>query len=370
MKSYQEAVRDFEQDRNQLVSLGIVLPSVRSYTPQHFKRDFEGAMDEMGMAMDALPTLTTDPNAGVPAILTTMIDPTIIRVLFSPNKAAMIVGEQKKGTWVDDTILFPIVENTGEVSSYGDYSNNGSTNANTNWPARQNYIYQTIKQYGERELERAGLAKINWVGELDMSAATVMHKYENLTYFFGVAGLQNYGLLNDPGLSAALTPALKGYGGVKWINNGVIVATANEIYLDIESLFLQLVNQSGGLIEATDKIVLAMSPGSAVALTATNSFNVNVNDLLKKNFPNIEIITAVQYGALSSSNPQGVAAGNFIQMIAPTVEGQQTAFAAYSEKMRAHAIVKELSAFKQKVSGGSWGTVIRQPFAISAMVGV
>jgi hypothetical protein len=38
--------------------------------------------------------------------------------------------------------------------------------------------------------------------------------------------------------------------------------------------------------------------------------------------------------------------------------------------MRAHAIVKETSAFKQKKSQGTWGTVIFMPFAIVSMIGL
>src|SRR6185503_6176542 len=134
---------------------------------------------------------------------------------------------------------FPVVEHTGEVSSYGDYSMNGRAGVNTNWPQRQAYLFQTIKEYGERELERAGLARISWVSEIDKGAATVLNKFQNLTYFFGVQGLQNYGLLNDPNLSAALTPATKAAGGVKWVLSGVINATANEVYADIQAIFIQ-----------------------------------------------------------------------------------------------------------------------------------
>jgi hypothetical protein len=208
------------------------------------------------------------------------------------------------------------------------------------------------------------------VSEIDVAAATVLNKFSNLTYFFGVAGLQNYGMLNDPNLSAALTPATKAAGGVKWINAGAIVATANEIYADIQAIFLQLVTQSGGLIDQNSKMVLALSPGSSVALTATNSFNVNVGDLLKKNFPNLRIETAVQYGVTSASNPQGVAAGNFVQLIAESVEGQDTGYCAFNEKMRTHPIVRGSSSVKQKITAGSWGAIIRMPMAIASMVGV
>jgi hypothetical protein len=38
--------------------------------------------------------------------------------------------------------------------------------------------------------------------------------------------------------------------------------------------------------------------------------------------------------------------------------------------MRAHAVVKDTSAFKQKKSQGTWGAIIFQPFAIAQMIGV
>lgn len=363
MRTHEEAISQFQADNPMLAEKGIILSGVQSYIPEGWGQNFQ-------LAMDAQPTLSTDPNSAVPAMLTTMIDPTVIRILFAPNNGAKILGEVKKGTWLDETAMFPVVEHTGEVSSYGDYAENGRAGANTNWPQRQSYIFQTIKEYGERELERAGLARINWVSEIDVAAATVLSKFGNLGYFFGIAGLQNYGLTNDPNLPTPISPAPKAYGGVKWVNNGVVVASANEIYNDIQSMFLALTTQSAGLINQETPVVLAMSPTISIALTATNSFNVNVKTLLKDNFPNIRFETAVQYGALSASNPQGIAGGNLVQMIAENVEGQQTGYCAFNEKQRSHPIIRQLSSFKQKLTAGIWGAIIRQPFAIAQLLGV
>lgn len=367
----QEAIAQWKADQQHWERLGAYAPTVRAYIPDEFKTDFALAMDALSqMGFDAQPGLMTDPNSAVPALLTTLIDPAVYKILFSPNKAAVIFDEVRKGTWIDETTMFPSVEHTGEVSSYGDFSENGRAGVNTNWPQRQSYLFQTIKEYGERELERAGLARINWVTEIDQAAAVVLNKFSNFTYFFGVQGLQNYGLLNDPNLSASLTPAPKGWGGVQWINQGIVKATANEVYTDIQSLFYQLQVQTNGLVDAETKLVLAMSPQVEVALTATNTFNVNVHDLLKKNFPNIRFENAVQYGQINAANPQGLAAGNMVQMLAEEIEGQDVGYCAFNEKMRAHAIIKHLSSFRQKVTAGTWGSVIRMPFAIVSMIGV
>lgn len=359
-----ESREAYASDREMLEFNGVIMPpSVIGYLSEDVRRDYT-------IAMDAQPTLTTTANSAIPTMLTTVIDPQVYEVLFAPLKAAKILGEQKKGDWLTETAMFPIAEHVGEVSSYGDFNQNGHTGVNANWPQRQSYGFQTIKIYGEKELERAGLGKINWVSEIDVAAAWVLSRFLNQTYFFGVSGLQNYGLLNDPSLSAALTPSTKAYGGVKWVVNGQVVATANEIFNDIQSLFSQLIAQSTGLIDQETSVVLALSPGSQLALTATNSFNVNVAKLLKDNFPNIRIETAVQYGVTSASNPQGNSAGNLVQMIAEGVEGQQTGYCAFTEKQRAHPIVTDMSSWRQKVSGGSWGAIIRQGFAIASMVGV
>lgn len=360
-----EAIAEWAAERAIHEANGITLPMVDKFIPDEWRRDY-------GLAMDAQPQLiATEPNSAIPVIFTTMVDPKVIRAVYAPNKFGTILGEERRGTWVDDTLMLPVSEPVGEVSSYGDYAENGAVSTNTNWPQRQSYLFQVIKQYGERELARAGAARINWVAELDYSAATMLNKFANLSYAYGIMGLQNYGLLNDPHLNASLTPALKGWGGTGWFNSsGQIAATANEIYTDVENLFIQLVIQAGGNIDRETPMILALSPQSEAAFTTTNSFNVNVSDLLKKNFPNLKVMTAVQYAAYSSTNIQGIRGGNFMQLIVKEVDGQEMGFAGFNEKMRAHKLIPLTSAYKQKVSAGTWGAVLRMTWVISSMLGI
>ena len=361
--TYQEAVTAWREDRAGFEAAGMILPTVTSYLPPEFKRD---AM----LAMDAQPGLSTDPNAGVPWFLLNMIDPQVYKVLFAKNKAADILGEQKRGDWTMKTTMFPIVEHVGEVTSYGDYNEGGHTEANANWPQRQAYLFQTTKELGDLEIDTAGAAKLNWVAEVDAAVALALNKAQNTIYFFGLAGLQNYGILNDPHLSASLTPSPKAYGNNQWITNGVITATANEIYTDIQSLVTQVVTQSAGLVELDAPMKLCLSPTIQMALTAANSFGVNLKLLLKDNFPNLTIEAAVQYGAQTATNPQGVVGGNFVQLIAEQVEGQKTGFCAFNEKMRAHPMVRALSSYKQKFTAGAWGAIYRTTITVSSMIGV
>jgi hypothetical protein len=311
----------------------------------------------INVAMDAQPALVTTSNAGIPAFLSTYVDPKLIEVLVSPMKAAEVVGgELKKGDWTTQTAMFPVVESTGETSSYGDYSENGSAGVNSNFPQRQSYHYQVMTQWGELELERAGLAKIDWANRVNIASVLTLNKFQNKSYFFGVSGLQNYGLLNDPSLSAAIVPTTKAAGGTGWAN-----ATALEVLADVQKLYKQAQSQAGGMLELDTKMTMAMSPASEVALTKTTEFNVNVADILKKNFPNLTVKTAPEYATVS---------GELVQLIVDEVEGQRTADTAFTEKLRAHPIVVKSSSFKQKKSQGTWGCIIYRPAFVTQMLGV
>ena len=320
--------------------------------------------------MDAQPQLVSTASAGIPAFLTTIIDPQILEVRQAQNKASQIYEEVRKGVWTTESALFPVVENTGITSSYGDYNNSGSTNINMNWETRQPYLFQTTIQYGDLALDRAALGRIGLAAELRNAAAKALGKQENLIYFKGVQGLLNYGIQTDPNLSAALAPAPKANGGFSWLTNGTTPnATANEIFIDFQSNVFNLINQSDGNIDTESEMVAVMSPSRMGALTATNSFDVNVPQLLKDNFPKLRLVSAIQFGVLSTQNTQGVASEMF-QIIATKPDGQDTGWVAFNEKLRAHRLIPDMSSFKQKMTSGSYGAVIRQPFAVSTMTGI
>lgn len=357
INNLQEGQRAWAGHRAEHEARGVYVPA-SAYLPEPFRRNFQ-------LAMDAQPALVTDPNSSLPAMLTTFIDPALFTVIYAPNAIAEIMGEERKGDWTTDTAMFPVIEQTGEVSSYGDFANNGRAGVNMNWPNFQQYRFQTIIEYGDLEMARAALGKINYASEMERAAQSIMNKYENLVYAYGVTGLYNYGLLNNPYLSAALTPSTKVAGGTSWDN-----ATANEIFDDIKSLVTKAITQLGGTIDKKAKMTLSLGPSREALMAATNSFNVNVEDLVKKNYPNMRTVTAVQYESYSAQNSQGNAAGNLMQLVVEEVEGQKTGFSSFAEKLRAHPLIRDLSSYRQKRSGGAWGTVLRMPAAVAQMVGI
>lgn len=302
-----------------------------------------------GTVGDAAPLLTA-PNAGILSMFTTYVDPRVIEMLVEPMKAAQIFGETKKGSWTDDFLQFPIAESTGETSSYDDFSENGMANTNVNWETRDTYYYQTIVELGEREVERAGAAKLDWVARKQISAALTLNKFQNKTYFYGVANLRNYGFLNDPSLLASITLPT-------WVG-----ADGQVVYDGIAKLYTQLVTQTAGLVDRNAEMILTLSPQAEAAFTRTNMYNVNVSDQLKKNFPRMVVETAPE---------MSTDAGEAIKLVVKNYEGVDTVEPTFTEKMRVHPMVLGLSSWRQKRSQGTVGTIIYRPiFVASALVAI
>ena len=356
-------MNDFAQEAHLFEAAGIHFIGGQVYLQPEWKRDFT-------LAMDAQPTLVSTPDGGIPAFLTTFVDPDVLRVLQAKVKAAEIYGEKKKGSWTDTVSMFPVIEHTGETSAYGDFNENGMSNANANFPQRENFLFQTIVKYGDLQLDRYALARISYASELKMSAVNTLQRQMNKIYFQGVQGIQNYGWLNDPGLNAPIAPAPKTAGGLTWFNGTAPNATTNEVYNDLLALITLVISQSDGNIDEDSDFTIGMSPAIKLALKFENSFGITPYDMLKENFPKIRLESAPQYGVSTAQNSEGNAAGNIVQVVASTVLGQETGFCAFSEKLRAHRLVAATSSYHQKMTSGCYGAVIRQPFAVATMIGV
>ena len=337
-----------------------IVTIAQDFLPDEFRKDYTKS-ERVMMAFDAQPTLVSQPNAAIPFMATTYVDPETIRILQTPNKGAEIIGEKKLGDWNTTTVMFERVENTGRAVAYGDYNDDGNTNVNIDFPQRQAFKFQTIVEYGDDAAERASLAKLNFIAEMKNSAVIVMEKFRDLSYHVGIAGLQLYGLLNDPGLSAAITPSTKQAGGTKWVNNGIVVASPNEIMVDFQALIATAITQAPGYIDNNEAFTFVGPPIVALAMTATNSFGLTAMEMIKKTFPNIKIITDPRYATT---------AGNLVQLWADKFDGHDVGYCGFGEKLREFPVVRGLSAAKQKVAGTTLGAIVRYGLGVAQMLGV
>lgn len=321
--------------------------------------------DDARIAFDSVspislsPSLGTTPNAGVPAFLTTYVDPQMIEFLFAPLRAEQIYGAQKKGSWVNPVIAFIVGEATGSTSTYTDFSTDGTADANANYPQRQSYHFETTVRYGAREIDMAGEGRLDLVRMKNNAAALVLNKTMNAIYLRGVQNLQNFGALNDPNLTTPATPVQT---GVTWDQS---TYTPENMAEDINQLFAKLVQQTAGNIEGSvgreDKLRLVLSGTAAANLRRVNSFGNTGWKHVKSNYPNMEIVEVPEYDT---------AAGRLVQLVAPELMGQPTGRCAFTEKMRAFPLIPRESSWTQKRMAGSWGTVIFRPVCITQLLGV
>jgi hypothetical protein len=313
------------------------------------------ALTKLVSAMDAAGPMVTAPNNGIPAMLTNYFDPRIIEILVAPMKSEMLYPAVQKGDWAVDTATFMEVESTGETAAYGDFSENGMSGHNTNFPQRQNYGFQTNTKWGDKQMARSAKARVDFASRQQIASALILRKKENAINLFGVAGLQNYGLTNDPSLVAPIAPTV-GAGGNTWA-----LKTSDEIYADFVALWDQAILQGNGLVDTDSKATVGIPNVVSGNLTKQNNFGQVLKDRLKLAYPNMTIVTIPEFATTG---------GNLVQMIVDEVEGQPTGELAYAERMRAHGVVRHSSYYSEKKSGHSFGAIIYRPVFIAQMLGV
>ena len=307
------------------------------------------------LANDA--AMVTAANSGIPVEFTSYIDPMVIPILTATRGAREIFGEAKKGDWTTSYARFQTSEITGEVEAYTDYGQGGASDVNPTFPVRTQYIYQTNIRYGDREVDVASRARLQLAADKQRAAATVIDIASNKFALYGVAGLEIYGLLNDPNLPAAVSPLPNADTKTLWAEK-----STKEIYEDVLYLFGKMADRGAGHIDANTELVLATPPATQVQLGKATDFNISARQMLETYFPKIRFAALPELATATS--------GTSILLVAPTIEGLPTAQIGFSEKFRAMRLIPESSSFHQKFVGSSYGTIIYRPFAIGTMTGV
>lgn len=308
------------------------------------------------LANDA--AMVTAANSGIPVEFTSYIDPMVIPILTATRGVREIFGEAKKGDWTTSYARFQTSEITGEVEAYTDYGQGGASDVNPTFPVRTQYIYQTNIRYGDREVDVASRARLQLAADKQRAAATVIDIASNKFALYGVAGLEIYGLLNDPNLPADISPLPNAASKeTLWTKK-----STKEIYEDVLYLFGKMADRGAGHIDANTELVLATSPATQVQLGKATDFNISARQMLETYFPKIRFVVLPELDTATS--------GTSILLVAPTIEGLPTAQIGFSEKFRAMRLIPESSSFHQKFVGSSYGTIIYRPFAIGKMTGV
>lgn len=311
--------------------------------------------DEMIMGMDA--ALQTTPNIGVPDVMTAYVDTEITNVLFNPRRVTEIFEEVKKGDWTAPYALFKVMEATGSIAPYGDSSPNGRSDTNSNFPKREQALFQTNISYGDFESALAGAAQYNLVAQKQGSAALTIAIASNYFYAYGVEGKDIYGLLNDPSKLPAIAAVPGAGGATDWKTK-----TTTEIYEDVLALYSQLVLQNNN-IQKDDELILALPPTQDVYLSKSTDFNISATEMLMKNFKNLKVVTLPELEETATSD-----ASCFLTT--KTILGETVGQCAFGEKMRFGRLIPETSSYTQKITFTTYGTIIKHYSCIATMTGI
>lgn len=321
-------------------------------------------------ANDAMPVFgaTTDPNAGVPWYSTLIADPKIIQTLVTPCRAAEIYGERQYGGFETTSLQMTRIEFGGVTASYGDYSNDGSAEFNTNIIYRDFYNFQTWKSWGYQESLRNAKLLIDTQNQKNIAANLLLRKAENYICIFGMEGMQTYGALNSPSLPSMISPTPKtdekgNIVGQSWTSTNDPV----QIYQDILYAYSQLMKQLGGNLEVGTRIKLVLPLERFALLKSTNKFNVVLQEVLDRNF-NIVFECLAEAGDIVDDYEGKKPV--VMQLFAEMVMGQDVSSTLFNVKMIGFNIEKYSSYSKQKLGSGSAGTVWYLPVACVTMVGI
>ena len=302
--------------------------------------------------------IVTVPNAAIPAELTAYYDPRIIDIVTRPRKAREIFGEVQKGDWTTSHAKFRLNELTGSTQPYSDFGQSRTSGVNYNWIVREQYVFQTLIEYGDYEEAVSAVAKIQLAADKQRAAAHVIDVDGNLFYLLGVAGRDIYGILNAPNLTPAIAPLPSGTGGsVLWADKDT-----QAVYNDVLALHEQLVTQGDGWIDQDSALTLVVSPAAAVMLGKATNFNVSVMDMLNKYFRNLKIVTLPEMADDTT--------GESIMLIADEMSGNPTGELGFSDKIRAGRVIPDVSSFRQKWTSTTYGAIVYYPFAIATMRGI
>lgn len=317
------------------------------------------------LAQDA--ALITAANSGIPVEFVSYIDPMVIEILTAPRMAKAIFEETKKGDWTTAYEKWRVDEVVGSTQPYTDYQEGTTSDVNSNWLAREQYVFQSTIKYGDREIDMAAQARIELASAKQRAVATIIDIDSNRFYLFGVKDREIYGILNDPNLPVAET-------SLGWEDSNTHKVTSQEIYEEIRTkLFGPLAERSAGHITNSTPLKLLLSPTMHVKLGMATDFNVSVLDMLNKFFSNLEIIVVPELGSLreaGSFNGSDAGSGEYAFLIAPEVNGMPTGQLAFGEKFRLGRLVSEMSSYRQKAVCTTYGGLVLQPFAFAILTGM
>jgi len=292
----------------------------------------------------------------------------VIHALVNIRKIDSLIGIMTVGDWGDEQVVQTILENTGVVLPYSDYSNANYSSWNTNFEYREIARFETGLHVGELEDYRSSAIRINTAQEKRQSCAINLEILRNTIGFSGYNSGTNrtYGFLNDPNLPAYVTVAATGTGSsTLWSNKGFLNITA-----DIRTAIAALRTQSGGNVDPDNTDLTLALPISVVDyLSTVSDFGISVREWIKQSYPRIRVEFAPQLTAANGG-------ANVMYLYADSIsdgissDGGQTFIQMVPAKFKVLGVVRELKGFAEAFSNATAGVFLKRPTCVVRYTGI
>ena len=311
-------------------------------------------------AMDSLQPLVTTASVNTPVQFLQNWLPGFVFVITAARKIDDLIGIQITGSWEDEQIVQGVLERTGTVLPYGDWTNVPLSSWNTNFVQRTVVRFEEGMKVGNLEAARSARMLVDDAGMKRESCALALEIARNEIGFVGFnAGNNNtYGFLNDPGL-LSYTEVATGIAGYTWS-----VKTFLEIQRDILTAIQTLRTQSQDIIDPEKvDLTLAVATDAVDYLATTSDFGISVREWMRQAYPRIRVVSAPQLNNAHSSENVFYLYADKIQDM--STDGGSVWIQAVPAKFQVMGVQQLAKAYEEDYSNATAGAMAKRPWAIT-----
>lgn len=280
-----------------------------------------------------------------------------------------IIGVNTVGTWEDEEIVQQALEMTGSPVAYSDDGVVPYTNWNLNFIQRHVVRNELGMNVGKLEQARSARVRID-SGEYKRQSCTVqLEILRNAIGFYGYnsGNNQTYGFLTDPNLLPYNSVAIGAVtGAYTWA-----LKNAQEIISDILTAMAGLQTQTQGLVDPEKSPITMVVPTNSITYLnkVSDLITQSVKQWLKASYPNVRLISCVQYDNANSS-------ANIFTLHADTVEDgvsnddHKTWSQIVPAKMQFLGVAIGAKGYTEDYVHATAGALCKRPYAMYRVTGI
>lgn len=297
--------------------------------------------------------------------------PGFVKVLTAARKIDELIGIKTVGSWEDEEIVQGIVEPSGTVSEYGDFTNIPLTSWNVNFERRGIVRGEMGMAVGLLEEGRAAAMRLNSAETKRQGAAVQLEIFRNAVGFYGwnSGNSRIFGFLNDPNLPAVISSSVTG----GW---GAAGTDFQDITGDIRMAVVQLRTQSQDQIDPEKvELTLALPTSKVDYLSVTTDFGVSVRDWITQTYPKMRICSAPELTGvvIGSEDPEDMFylyADDVDASVDGSTDGGETFAQLVQTKFMTLGVEKRAKSYVEDYANGTAGTMCKRPYAVVRVGGI